>query len=103
MNVGSGRSGGYCGQLLVAHLVFTRAARSLLTVVAKTSKALGFGCHDGPQRPSRACQDLGRVAEAIPLFEQTLADRERFLDPNHPDTLISRGICGPDSQGDPTA
>jgi tetratricopeptide (TPR) repeat protein len=28
--------------------------------------------------------------EAIPLFEQTLADRERVLGPDHPDTLGSR-------------
>ena len=31
--------------------------------------------------------DLGR---AIPLFEQTLADRERVLGLDHPDTLSSR-------------
>jgi tetratricopeptide (TPR) repeat protein len=32
----------------------------------------------------------GRPAEAIPLYEQTLADRERILGPDHPDTLGSR-------------
>ena len=32
----------------------------------------------------------GRAAEAIPLHEQTLADRERVLGPDHPDTLTSR-------------
>jgi RNA polymerase sigma factor (sigma-70 family) len=32
----------------------------------------------------------GRVAEAIPLFEQTLAARERLLGPEHSDTLTSR-------------
>ncbi|KOV86225.1 tetratricopeptide repeat protein, partial [Nocardia sp. NRRL S-836] len=31
--------------------------------------------------------DLGR---AIPLFEATLADRERVLGPDHPNTLTSR-------------
>ena len=31
-----------------------------------------------------------RMAEAIPLFEQTLADRERVLGADHPDTLTSR-------------
>jgi tetratricopeptide (TPR) repeat protein len=32
----------------------------------------------------------GRVAEAIPLLEQTLASRERGLGSDHPDTLQSR-------------
>ena len=32
----------------------------------------------------------GRVADAIPLFEQTLAARERLLGPDHSDTLTSR-------------
>ncbi len=35
-------------------------------------------------------QKAGRTAEAIPLFEQTLAARERVLGPDHPDTLGSR-------------
>jgi tetratricopeptide (TPR) repeat protein len=37
-----------------------------------------------------AYQAMGRVAEAIPLFEQTLIVRERLLGPDHPDTLTSR-------------
>ena len=37
-----------------------------------------------------AYQALGRVGEAIPLFEQTLIGRERLLGPDHPDTLTSR-------------
>src|SRR5208282_5104196 len=32
----------------------------------------------------------GRVAEAIALHERTLADRERVLGPDHPNTLQSR-------------
>ena len=32
----------------------------------------------------------GRVADAIPLFEQTLATRERLRGPDHSDTLTSR-------------
>ena len=32
----------------------------------------------------------GRVAEAIPLFEQTLAVRQRMLGPDDPDTLTSQ-------------
>ena len=37
-----------------------------------------------------AYQDAGDLARAIPLFEQTLTDRERVLGPDHPDTLTSR-------------
>ncbi len=37
-----------------------------------------------------AYQAAGRLGEAIPLFEQTLADRERVLGADHPDTLTSR-------------
>ena len=32
----------------------------------------------------------GRTAEAITLFEQTLADRERVLGADHPETLATR-------------
>ncbi|MGW5555523.1 tetratricopeptide repeat protein, partial [Nocardia beijingensis] len=32
----------------------------------------------------------GRVVEAIPLYERTLADRERVSGADHPDTLVSR-------------
>ena len=32
----------------------------------------------------------GRLGEAIPLLERTLADRERVLGADHPDTLASR-------------
>jgi hypothetical protein len=28
----------------------------------------------------------GRLEQAIPLYERTLADRERVLGPDHPDT-----------------
>jgi len=37
-----------------------------------------------------AYQAAGRVADAIPLFEQTLVGRERLLGPEHPDTLTSQ-------------
>jgi len=37
-----------------------------------------------------AYRDAGRTGEAITLHEQTLADRERLLGPDHPDTLSSR-------------
>jgi tetratricopeptide (TPR) repeat protein len=35
-------------------------------------------------------RDTGPTAEAIPLLEQTLADRERLLGDDHPSTLYSR-------------
>ena len=37
-----------------------------------------------------AYQDAGRAAEAIPLLEQTSADRKRVLRSDHPDTQTSR-------------
>ncbi|CCI52002.1 tetratricopeptide repeat protein [Nostocoides jenkinsii] len=35
----------------------------------------------------RSAGDLGR---AIPLYEATLADRERVLGPDHPNTVVTR-------------
>ncbi|MGK5441116.1 tetratricopeptide repeat protein, partial [Micromonospora sp. URMC 105] len=37
-----------------------------------------------------AYQRVGRSDEAIGLYQRTLADRERVLGSDHPDTLISR-------------
>ena len=37
-----------------------------------------------------AYQSAGDLGRAIPLFEQTLTDRERVLGPDHPDTLRTR-------------
>jgi tetratricopeptide (TPR) repeat protein len=37
-----------------------------------------------------AYEDAGRVADAIPLFQQTLAARERLLGPDDPDSMRSR-------------
>ena len=37
-----------------------------------------------------AYRAAGRLDEAIPLFERTLADSERVLGVTHPDTLASR-------------
>jgi Tetratricopeptide repeat len=37
-----------------------------------------------------AYRAAGRLDEAIPLFERTLADCERILGKHHPDTLTSR-------------
>ena len=38
-----------------------------------------------------AYQDAGDLGRAIPLYEQTLADRERVLGADHPQTKIVRG------------
>jgi tetratricopeptide (TPR) repeat protein len=37
-----------------------------------------------------AYESAGRISEAIPLYQQTLADAERVLGPDHPDTLAAR-------------
>jgi Tetratricopeptide repeat len=37
-----------------------------------------------------ANESAGRLGEAIGLYERTLADCERLLGPDHPDTLTSR-------------
>ena len=38
----------------------------------------------------RAYHSVGDLARAIELFERGLADRERVLGPDHPNTLTSR-------------
>jgi hypothetical protein len=43
-----------------------------------------------PDNLASAYQETGRAAEAIPPHERTLADCERVLGPDHPDTLASR-------------
>ena len=89
------------------------------TLGSRNNLALAYGTRAGPPRRSRctsgpwptgsgswarttptpcnsrnnlalAYQDAGRAAEAIALHERTLADRERVLGPDHPDTLNSR-------------
>ncbi|MHB1430825.1 MAG: tetratricopeptide repeat protein, partial [Streptosporangiaceae bacterium] len=37
-----------------------------------------------------AYESAGRLGEAIPLYQATLADSERVLGPDHPQTLVSR-------------
>ena len=64
------------GQRLVADL--DRFAAS----ITPTARSAGL--------TSRAYRAAGRLAEAIPLFEATLADRERILGRDHPDALASR-------------
>jgi hypothetical protein len=54
-----------------------------------------------------AYQAAGRTAEAIALHERTLADFERVLGADHPDTLTSRSNlaeayrAAADGRGDP--
>jgi hypothetical protein len=43
-----------------------------------------------PNNLAHAYHTVGDVSRAIPLYERTLADRERVLGPDHPDTLASR-------------
>ena len=70
-----------------------QAAVALSDAVTHLSKILG------PDHPDTltlrnnlagAYQSAGRLGEAIPLFEQTLADSARVLGDDHPDTLTSR-------------
>ena len=39
---------------------------------------------------ARAYREAGRVADAVPLVERTLAARERLFGADHPSTLASR-------------
>ena len=41
-------------------------------------------------RIAQLLENVGDLARAVPLLEQTLADLERVLGPEHPDTLASR-------------
>ena len=77
-----------------AELGDPQAALSLSDAVDLLDEALG------PDHPStltsrnslaHAYWSAGRVDEAVPLFERTLADRERVLGADHPRTLASRG------------
>jgi len=42
-----------------------------------------------------AYREAGRTAEAIPLYEQTLADFDRLLGTDHPSVLTSRNNLVP--------
>jgi hypothetical protein len=44
------------------------------------------------RRSTSSCksESAGRLGEAIPLYEQTLADSAQVLGPDHPQTLNSR-------------
>jgi tetratricopeptide (TPR) repeat protein len=62
-------------------------------LIADLERLLGVGHPDTLSACSSlaaAYADVGRVAEAIPLFERTLTERERLLGPDDPDTILSR-------------
>ena len=100
---------GCAGDLLwqpTAHPVLMQAGNSLLQA-ALTESAIGYwqsmatACNTrlGPahaqsalarDRLSAAYAAAGRMAEALPLFETALADRETWLGDEHPDTLTAR-------------
>ncbi|MGW3607328.1 tetratricopeptide repeat protein [Micromonospora sp. NPDC005161] len=108
-------------QTLAAHPTDESTTRRLLTLriwmqywlgrVHSVSAALTHGaalvedCERvlGPDHPETlesrndlalAYQAVGRLDEAIDLYQRTLADRERVLGPDHPDTLASRNTLG---------
>src|SRR5579863_1339506 len=58
-----------------------------------SSQLLGYGHAQSAHardRLSDAYAIAGRIAEALPVFEATLADREAALGPQHPDTVTAR-------------
>ena len=55
------------------------------TVIARELDML-----DAQARLAWAYRSVGRLPESIELFERNLADSERILGPDHPDTLRSR-------------
>jgi tetratricopeptide (TPR) repeat protein len=90
-----------------AHPVLLRAGASLTEPPALAESAIGYWQALGtassqllgyghPQsalardRLADAYAIAGRLAEALPVFEATLADREAALGPQHPDTVTAR-------------
>ena len=64
------------------------------SLIVDLELALGAGHPDtltAQNNLAAAYRDAGRLAEAIPLFERTLAARERLLGPDHPSTVNSVG------------
>ncbi len=60
---------------------------------AASSQLLGYGHAQSAlarDRLADAYAIAGRLAEALPVFEATLADREAALGPQHPDTVTAR-------------
>ena len=69
-------------------------ALALRGAVSAVEEVLGEGHPDtlaSRNNLAVAYESAGRLGEAIPLFEEVLADRVRVLGDDHPDTLTSRG------------
>ena len=76
-----------------AELGAPQAAVALSDAVTHLSKILGPDHPDtlfSRNNLAYAYQLAGRLEEAIPRFEEVLADRTRALGPDHPDTLSAR-------------
>ncbi len=90
-----------------AHPVLLRAGASLTEPPALADSAIGYWQALGTassqllgyghaqsalarDRLADAYAIAGRLAEALPVFEATLADREAALGPQHPDTVTAR-------------
>ncbi|HEX9040555.1 MAG TPA: tetratricopeptide repeat protein [Trebonia sp.] len=90
-----------------AHPVLLRAGTSLTEPPALADSAIGYWQALGTassqllgyghaqsvlarDRLADAYAVAGRLAEALPVFEATLADREAALGPQHPDTVTAR-------------
>ena len=69
---------------LAASWRFDEAGAALDTILLEEDKLMGANT------VARAYLSTGLLHQAIILFEQTLADSERILGPDHPDTLDSR-------------
>ena len=69
---------------LAASRSLDEAEAALDTILSENDKLTGA------DTVARAYLSAGLLNQAIALFEQNLADRERILGPNHPDTLASR-------------
>ena len=70
---------------LAASWRLDEAEAALDTILLEEDKLMGANT------VARAYLSTGLLHQAIILFEQTLADSERILGPDHPDTLTSRG------------
>ena len=90
-----------------AHPVLLRAGTSLTEAPALADSAVGYWQAFGATSSrllgyghaqsvlareglADACAVSGRFAEALPVFETTLSDRETILGPQHPETVTAR-------------
>ena len=90
-----------------AHPVLLRAGTSLMEAPALADSAVGYWQAFGAtssrllgyghaqsvlarERLADACAVSGRFAEALPVFETTLSDRETIFGPQHPETVNAR-------------